>query len=223
MSGKRYEVKLDLGCDWQGNRLRKSFYSTKSKRDAKKKADAWFAQYQLEQFSGSDPIRKDVTFREWAPMCLETYKKPFVNGITYSGTYLQPLEQHLLPKFGEMNLNQLRPIHIQKYINEQSKTYRAETVKKDFTLLSFVLGRAVDEGLLAANPANKSIHLPKIQRPDKLAWTQKEYDTAYAFADSFPNGLSSFFWKPASAGANCWACPGRIWILSTAPFRFGPA
>ena len=42
---KRYEHKITLGKDIDGNLIRKSFYSTKSKRDAKRKAEEYAETY----------------------------------------------------------------------------------------------------------------------------------------------------------------------------------
>ena len=77
-----------------------------------------------------------------------------------------------------------------KYVNEIAKKYAPETVHKDFTILSFVLQHAADNGLCKANPASKSIHLPKIEPPDKHTYNQEEYDTVYSFAKDHINGLA---------------------------------
>ena len=64
-----------------------------------------------------------------------------------------------------------------------------ETVKKDFTILSFILQHAVENGLCSINPALKSIRIPRVERADKTAYTQDEYNKAYEFAKNHPNGL----------------------------------
>lgn len=51
---KRYEYKLNLGRTWNGQIIRKSFYSTKSKADARRKAEKYRAQYELKLLCGSD-------------------------------------------------------------------------------------------------------------------------------------------------------------------------
>jgi len=56
--------------------------------------------------------------------------------------------------------------------------------------LSFILQKAVDNGLCRSNPAGKSIRLPKIQPPEKRAYTQEEYDIVYEFAKTHPYGLA---------------------------------
>ena len=186
----RYEHKITLGKGVNGELLRKSFYSTKSKADAKRKAEKYKAKFELELLCGGEPARPKTLFKDWAPKCLELYKKPYVKGNTYTGTYLTPVNKHLIPYFGKMVLDDIRPIQIQAYVNEMAKKFAPETVKKDFTILSFIMQHAVENGLCSANPALKSIRLPKVERAEKTAYTQEEYDKAYTFAKTHPDGLS---------------------------------
>lgn len=186
---KRFEYKIALGKDINGTQLRKSFYSTKSKSDAKRKAEKYKAQYELDLLCSGEPLRPKVLFKDWALKCLELYKKPYVKGNTYNGTYLAPVRCHLIPYFGEMELAEIRPIQIQEYINKMARRYAPETIKKDFTILSFILQHAVENGLCQMNPALRSIRIPKVERANKKAYTQMEYSKAYTFAKSHPDGL----------------------------------
>jgi len=160
---KRYEHKITLGKDYNGNLIRKSFYSTKSKADAKRKAEKYKANYELELLCGGKEAAPRILFSEWAIKCLELYKKPFVKANTYNGTYLAPVERHLIPHFGQMPVDTILPVHIQSYINSISQKYSPETVKKDYTILSFIMQAAVDNGLCSSNPAARSIRLPKYE------------------------------------------------------------
>lgn len=190
-SRKRYEYKLNLGKGIDGSLIRKSFYSTKSMSDARKKAEAYRVRYEMEVFvTGSGQV-KAVKFSAWAMSCLELYKKPYVKANTYSGTYLYPVKLHLIPYFGNMNLNDIRPIHIQQYINEASRKYAPETVKKDCNALKLIFDTAVDNQLCTKSPLTKSVKRPKSEGTTvKHAFTQEQYDTAYAFAKEWENGLS---------------------------------
>lgn len=186
----RYECKITLGKGINGELLRKSFYSTKSKSDAKRKAEKFKAQYELDLLCGGEPLHPKSLFKDWAPVCLERYKKPFVKGNTYTQTYLTPVNKHLIPHFGKLALDEIRPIQIQEFVNQESKKYAPETVKKDFAALSFIMQHAAENGLCKSNPAFSSIRLPKVQRADKHTYTQEEYDKVYAFAKGHPNGLA---------------------------------
>lgn len=101
---KRYEYKLNLGKGINGQLIRKSFYSTKSLADARKKAEEYRLRYEMELFITGSGQTRAVKFSSWAMSCLEMYKKPYVKANTYSGTYLYPVKLHLIPYFGNMNL-----------------------------------------------------------------------------------------------------------------------
>lgn len=60
----RYEYKITLGKDINGHLLRKSFYSTRSRADAKKKAEKFKANYELELLCGGEEIRPKVLFED---------------------------------------------------------------------------------------------------------------------------------------------------------------
>ena len=187
---KRYEYKLTLGKDLDGKLIRKSFYSTKSKADAKKKAEAYRVQYEVELCVGGSGCISNCKFADWALYSLRSYKKPFVKGNTYTGTYLDPVNNHLIPYFGAMNMNDIRPLHIQKYINKASKKYAPETLKKDFHVLKLIFETAVDNQLCSKSPITKSIKLPKYEtRKEKQAYSQEQYTLAYEFAKEHAFGL----------------------------------
>lgn len=188
---RRYEHKITLGKDINGHTIRKSFYSTKSKADAKKKAEAFKMQHEMEVCFSSESCLKTVKFAKWSVSCLEMYKKPYVKANTYYGTYLAPLEKHLIPFFGQMNMDEIRPIHIQNYINQAAAKYAPETIKKDYNVLCLIFQTAVDNQLCSKSPITRSIKLPKYEtRIQKQAFTQAQYDTAYSFAKTWKNGLS---------------------------------
>ena len=103
---------------------------------------------------------REMKFEAWAVACLELYKKPFVTENTYSGTYLLPLENHLIPYFGQMNMDNIRPYHIQAYINQASQKYAPETVKKDYNVLSLIFQNAVDNRFAPTTPLSKAFSYP---------------------------------------------------------------
>ena len=60
---RRFEYKVTLGKDINGNLLRKSFYSTKSRGDAKRKAEKFKAKYELELLCGGEQLHAKVLLR----------------------------------------------------------------------------------------------------------------------------------------------------------------
>lgn len=191
MPKKQYEIKVNLGRRIDGTMVRHSIYSTKSKADAKRKAEKYKMEYEIKRTFEDAPVENSMNFSVWARSCLDTYKKPFVKGNIYSGTYMVPLEKHLIPCFGNMKLAEIQPFHIQKYINDNVNKYAPETIKKDYNVLNFIFQTAVDNNLCEKNPIVRSIRLPQYQTmAQKHAFTEAEYDTVYEFAKTHPNGLS---------------------------------
>lgn len=188
---KRFEYKLTLGKHpVTGKTIRRSFYSTKSLRDAKRKAEAFQRSYELEIMVEGTSVIREEKFSNWALSCLETYKRPYVKPNTYAGTYLAPVQNHLIPAFGEMKISHIKPVHIQRYINQASARYAPETVKKDYNCLKLIFDTAVDNQLCLKSPLTRSIKLPRYEtRKDKHAFTQTQYDVAYAAAKEY-GGLS---------------------------------
>ena len=188
---KRFEYKLTLGKHpVTGETIRRSFYSTKSLRDAKRKAEAFQRSYELEMMVEGTSVIREEKFSNWALSCLETYKRPYVKPNTYAGTYLAPVQNHLIPAFGEMKISHIKPVHIQRYINQASARYAPETVKKDYNCLKLIFDTAVDNQLCLKSPLTRSIKLPRYEtRKDKHAFTQAQYDVAYAAAKKY-GGLS---------------------------------
>ena len=188
-SKQRYECKITLGKQYDGTPIRKSFYSTKSLADARKKAEKYRREYELEIMLCGDSARQTMLFRKWSEICLDRYKKPYVKGNTFSSTW-KPAQAHLDAAFGDTPVDSIRPIDVQGYVNRAVKRYKPETIKKDITALSFIMQHAAENGLCKQNPVTSSIQLPKVQRAEKIAYTSDQYQCAYEFAKGHKNGLS---------------------------------
>lgn len=71
------------------------------------------------------------------------------------------------------------------------KKYAPETIKKDCNALKLIFDTAVDNQLCSKSPLTKSVKRPKSETTTvKHAYTREQYDTAYAFAKEWENGLS---------------------------------
>ena len=100
-----YEVKITTGKTLDGKLIRKSFYSSISKDDARRQAEEWRINQKVAQQTGNIFVEKSVTFADWARKWLEIYKKPNVSANTYKLTYLNSVEKHLIPYFKNAELS----------------------------------------------------------------------------------------------------------------------
>ena len=94
--------------DIHGKPLRKSFYSTVSLSDAKKKAEE---------------------YRVASEVVPSTYKQPFVDVNTYELTYVSLVEGHLIPYFGAARLSDIRPADIQAYFATRTECLESRLKK----------------------------------------------------------------------------------------------
>ncbi|MGH3262331.1 MAG: Arm DNA-binding domain-containing protein, partial [Trebonia sp.] len=98
-----------------------------------------------------------------------------VKASTITG-YADHTRLYLAPSLGRLRLRDLRPAHVQKMINELTAGERtATTVTRVHAALSSALARAVKRGLVAYNPAARTlIDLPPTCKPQVRPWTGEE-------------------------------------------------
>ena len=94
---KRFEYKITVGRNIHGKPLRKSFYSTVSLSDAKKKAEEYRVASEVSARTGEAFVPSTGRFAPWARKWLLSYKQPFVEEDTYKLTYVSLVEGHLIP------------------------------------------------------------------------------------------------------------------------------
>ena len=96
-------------------------------------------------------LNPNVKFSDWTLKWLEVYKKGMVKDSSYWGTYYNPAMKHLIPYFGEMNLNDIKPMHIQEFFKIKGKKNALETLKKMKACLSAIFDTAIDNDLCRKN------------------------------------------------------------------------
>ncbi len=143
----------------------------------------------LEELKRIDVIVSDqMTTGEWLDTWLEHYARPVMRTTTYNN-YETLIRLHIKPYIGEVKLNKLTTLQIQKLYNkllsegrfdrpeakDQPKGLSGKTVRNIHTVIHSACEKAIVERLLAVNPT-KGCRLPKKERtemkvlpPEKLA------------------------------------------------------
>lgn len=122
-----------------------------------------------------------VLFRDWARRWLSVYHQGRIK--TYWGTYLEPVELHLIPYFGDMVMTEILPIDIAAYFKGAGQRYALETLKKDRMCLHGIFETAVENGVCARNPVTSTLRLASSVLPQKKhTWTQEQYDVVFDYA-----------------------------------------
>ena len=185
--GNLYEVKITIGRGVDGRLIRKSFYSSISKADAKKQAEQWKIDQAVAEQTGEVFVTRDITFARWAEKWLQAYKAGKVSENTYRLTYENTVYSHLIPYFGSAKVKDIRPVDLQTFFAGKLD-YSDSMVKKMVMCLNGIFDSAVENGCCARSPM-KSVNVSgrdaqqrrvytdeQIARVKSLAWDAGRYD-----------------------------------------------
>lgn len=175
-----YEIKITVGKKFDGTPIRKSFYSRISKEDAREKANQYKIEKEVANRTGTGFIDRNVTFAEWAYQWLETYKKPDIDENTYLYTYKCTIYKHLIPYFGSIQLNDIKPVDIKSFY--LTKNHMSESrLSKMQICLNGIFETAIDNDLCCKNPAKK-IKFTSLQRKkERKVYTDDEISVVKKF------------------------------------------
>lgn len=157
------------------------------KRGFKTKKEAQNALIELEQslFRGSyikpnKIIYGDYLINQWLEDKQTKVKKQTLK------TYRWIVEKHIIPSLGNIELNQLTPMNIQKLYNQLTKEgiLSDENIQKVHTLINDSLKKAERWGLISQNPASL-IDRPKAVKKEIRVWNLQEVKTFLKFAKDY--------------------------------------
>ena len=184
-----YEVKVTIGHDVRGNLIRKSFYSSVSKADAKAKADAYKVAQSVKEITGEDIAdQRTVTFETWAKKVLANLKGT-VKDSSYNLTYKNSIEKHLIPHFGRAAMHSIRQIDIQSYFTKKGKTHSLESLKKHKLALNKIFEMAVINDICQKNPCIGIKLKSDIKQAAKHTYTKEQCALVLAYAKTHRFGL----------------------------------
>lgn len=182
-----YEVKVTIGHSLDGKLIRKSFYSSVSKDDARAKAEEYKIKQEVTARTGIIDPSENVTFEKWARKWLEVYKKPYVSNNSYIATYKICVEKHLMPYFGKAYLRNIKSIDIQNFFDEKCTKLSQSILNKLHLCLFGIFDKAIDNDLIYKNPVKNVIYKSSLEKSDKLIWNDEQIETAKEyFKNSMP-------------------------------------
>lgn len=99
----------------------------------------------------TDPRLGQTLVREWVARWTEAHD---VGRGTWA-KYDSHLRNHILPRFGEMGLGEITRMMVKAWAKSLRRTLAPATVVDVVSLLSMVLGEAVEENLIGSNPCRR--------------------------------------------------------------------
>jgi len=179
----KWAAQASIGYDHEGKIKRITKYF-----ETRKEAQDWLAKVQHEKRTGQFVEPDKVTLGEWIKRWMEVYKRLEVEVTSYD-FYETLINCHIIPTLGEIELQKLRPMDIQKMYAEKIKNGRldgsgglaAETVRRIHNILHGALGQAVKEGLVTRNVAD-AVEPPKIIKGEVRPLSREQVDRFLEFA-----------------------------------------
>jgi integrase len=127
----------------------------------------------------------DMTVGEWSQRWLAVYKANVSDGQKRS--YKARLEIDILPAFGNVRMRDIRPSHLQEFLN-QYKGKKKGTVEKVRVSLKSLFFDAAVEGIIERDPTLR-LAMPETEEKKRRPLTPFERDIALQVAESHPRGV----------------------------------
>ena len=165
--------------DNSGKRITKSVYAT-SQTEAKRKLKELIQRIDS-LISEQGIMPADTLLGEWLDIWMKEYKRSSVSPATYS-SYYQNIDLHIRPALGNIELQKIRPQHIQSLLNALGKPTRTQkalapwSIIKIKNILSGAFGQAVRNQLVPFNPVRSSVS-PKMEQKEIRILSPTEQDT----------------------------------------------
>lgn len=182
-----YEIVVSCGYDINGKQIcRRMTYKPEPNMTAKqieKEVQRQAVLFEEQCQNGTAPTNGRMKLVDFVPIYLENAKHR-LSPVVYE-KYSRMLDICIIPMLGHMKLKDIKPIHIQRFVNalEERETHfdgtggklSPSTVRRYYTMVQAVLHSAYKLGLIGVNPADSDrITLPKIQEQTTEIFTDAE-------------------------------------------------
>lgn len=158
-----YTVTLTIGTDKEGKAKRKYFYSKISRKDAIAKRDAWMREHPYGETDEPQDRLDNLTVEEWTGRWMTAYKSVLENNSRRMyETNKRAICGHVFAsgvRFGDMPLVDVKPLHINEYINSLTGYSKSAIQQRKLTITQ-IFDSAVENGLIEKSPVGK---MPKVK------------------------------------------------------------
>ena len=182
-----YEIVVSCGYDINGKQIcRRMTYKPEpnmTARQIEKEVQRQAVLFEEQCQNGTAPTDGKIKLADFVPIYLENAKHR-LSPVVYE-KYSRMLEICIIPMLGHLKLKDIKPIHIQRFVDslQDRETHldgtdgklSPSTVRRYYTMVQSVLHSAYKLGLIGVNPADSDrITLPKIQEQTTEIFTDAE-------------------------------------------------
>lgn len=125
-----------------------------------------------------------ITLSEWASIWLKDYKKGTIKDSSFH--QLELLLRRIPDDLLNTNLNDIKPMQLQAFINEFAESSSKSYLDKMRVLINALFSEALDNGYIEKKP-NKRLKIPRISEIPRESFTFEEVKVIIDYALSYHN------------------------------------
>lgn len=182
-----YRITVSCGVDITGRQIRRRMTYTPddgmTANQIKKEVQRQAVLFEEQCVNGTAPTDGKIKLADFVPIYLETAKQQ-LSPLVYE-RYCSILKICVVPMLGHFKLKDIKPIHIQRFVNalEERDTHfdgkpgklSPSTIRRYYTMVQSVMHSAYKLGLIGVNPADSDrITLPKLAEETTEIFNDRE-------------------------------------------------
>jgi Site-specific recombinase XerD len=195
-SGVSYLIRVSAGYDMVGKQIVKTMTwrpeANMTERQAEKELTKVSVAFERDVENGGVSLSAKLKLTDFCDQYL-TMSKGSLSPQTYK-RYSELIETIIKPALGHMKLKDIRPIHVQRFIQEleglltaNGQPVAASTVQRYFVAFKSIMGKAYKLGLISNNPTDTArLELPKVEVPEVEVFTKTEVEHLLEYLEDEP-------------------------------------
>lgn len=164
---KNYIVYLEYKDEDTGKKIQKNMGSFDKKRDANRK----LIEIKDELYKDEFLVPNNLILKDFLLDFLEKYKENL--SITTYNCYLRICKKHIIPSIGKLKVVEMRPIHIQNYVDDLVGILTPQTIKIHINILNLAIKRAYKLRLIRENIVD-CIEIPRNKKFKNRIYDNKD-------------------------------------------------
>lgn len=186
-----YYLIVEAGTDSEGKRIKHTkTIKAEGIREARKHLAVFQTEVEAGQYIAPEKMKFEAFVEEWK----KKYAKKELGAKTYD-IYVRFLKNRILPVFGHMRLDQVKPFHVVKFISELSEEGNRQdgqegglssgTIQYIHRVLNNVFSRAHEWKIIKNNPVS-SVKKPKVKYKEVKPYNDEELVALFTVLETQP-------------------------------------
>ena len=186
-SNTTYRITVSCGYDSNGKQIKKhtSWKPSKSmtEKQIEKEVNRFAVEFESKVLNGDYVNTSNIKLADFCPHYLELADNTLAP--TTKALYIKIIDTIIKPSLGHMKLKDIKPIHVQQFIqmlsgegvrtDKKGDKLSPATVKRYLTVLKSIMAKAYKLELIDRNPTETSkLYIPSVDEPEVEIFTKEE-------------------------------------------------